>query len=664
MSDLEPKDPKDEAGEQADSSKKAVDLSDLKSFSFGTQWTEAKSSDGGGRSRSSKGAPRREEGSGARSGSGFRKDRRPARPPRSSASQDGAGKREFSGSSGQDRGLDRGRVQDRRGDRAQWRGPREEAPPAAFHRPYESDVFDVCFYPEDNCFAAIIKAMRASHLTYELFHVAKLFMEKPDRFVASVTLKAVGDEKPERVQVCSVDGMAFATEEEVFNHALAHHIEALFDVEEVEVDPPSGNFPSVMRCPFTKVLLGPPNYHKYEEALREHHQSRLPRMSFDKLQSSMESVREEEVVAQWLESQKKLLRYTTKVAEGEESKSFDSLRDAAYHLKTELRDKVLRQVNFARIPGNLLEKHPESEVFKAMDGERERQLRFPLVTANAIRGRMRREKFSIYKKGAKGVTYVCAKKRNFRTPGQIMSPDLERIIRFLESHQYAQSKDLASKYKAWLTQIGHEEAFDEKKLQRDLHWLIADGYVSHFENGTLFAQPELEPSAQGNAGSRTKPPVASEPPPAGHAAEPALGQGETAVAAVPSSPTDKAEVQDKPASASAPESAPTPAAEEKPVEPIVEPLDSEAAEVSEQLAPEDPSGQVDPEPSEPKPGIAEAEAEASAPADASKRAVDAVPAASSSDPLPQEDPPCGEAPAEEPSGEAKPAPMSSESKEG
>ncbi len=363
-------------------------------------------------------------------------------------------------------------------------------------QPYESPVFDICFYPEDNCFSAIIKAMRGNHTTYELFQVAKLFMEKPDRFIASVTRKPAEGQKPEKVSICAIDNMPFASDEEVLAHAMAHHAAEFFTIEEVEVDPPSGNFPFVNRCPFTKELLGPPNYHKYEAALLNHHRTRLPNMSFEKLQSSIETVREEEVVAAWLESQKKATRYTAKeVAEGEEAKVFLSIDGAMNYMRTALKAKVVKQVNYARVAGNILEQYKESEAFKAMDGERQRQQRFPLDTANAIRGRMRREKFSIYKKGAKGVTYVCSTKRNFRTPGQVMSPDLDRIIRFLEANQLIKAKDLPAKLQEWLKAEGVEDVVDEKKVVRDLHWLIADGYISHFENDTLFAQPVLESSA-------------------------------------------------------------------------------------------------------------------------------------------------------------------------
>ncbi len=521
MPDSTPKDSNEEPKQDS------VDLSDLQSFSFGTQWTAAsKSSPDSGNSRHNRGGPRGGDRSGRRpGGSGpARKDRRPPRSPR----PEGQG-------GDQPRG-DRPE-RDQGGRRPQRRGGRQDSQRAPFH-PYESPVFDVCFYPEDNCFSAIIKAMRGNHMTYELFQVAKLFMEKPDRFIASVTRKAAEGQKPEKVSICAIDNMPFATDEEALAHAMAHHAGEFFTIEEVEVEPPSGNFPFVNRCPFTKELLGPPNYHKYEVALRNHHRTRLPNMSFEKLQSAIETVREEEVVAAWLESQKKATRYTAKeVAEGEEAKVFDSVEDAMAYLRTSLKAKAVKQVNYARVAGNVLEQYQDSEAFKAMDGERQRQQRFPLDAANAIRGRMRREKFSIYKKGAKGITYVCSTKRNFRSPGQVMSPDLDRIIRFLEANQLTKAKEMPAAYQEWLKTEGVEETMDEKKVVRDLHWLIADGYVSHFEDDTLFAQPVLDtgtakaPSVPTKekrgeeSAAKTETPAPTKEEPAKAAEEPAAEEG-------------------------------------------------------------------------------------------------------------------------------------------
>lgn len=475
MSEPSSQEPKD----QSDSN--SLDLSDLQSFSFGTQWTDAGQQSKGGRRDGAHRETGRSNRPRRRPGGEAGRDRRPARRP---ISQD-RGPR----SGGDERRPRRHQSEEgerRSSDRGNWR--RGNAP----ERPYESAVFEVGFYPDDVGFSTIIKALRANHITYELFEVAKIFLEKSDRFVASVTRKAASGEKPERVFVSIPDGMPFETEEEAIEHAINHNIDTLFDTEEVEVEAPTGNFQFVNRCGITKALIGPPNYHRYEELVTQHHQSQLSHMPFERFQQKIEQVREEETVNEWLESMKKAKRYTNKAGEGEETQTFDSLNDAIGFLRTTQRDKLVKSVNYARVSGVTLDKFPNVESSRAVAGELARQRRFPLNTANAIRGRLRREKFSIYKKGSKGVTLICSTKRRFRTQGQVMADSLDRLICFLEANQNIKTKELPPAFETWLKETHPDVAFDEKKLFQDLHWLIADGYVSHFGDDTLFAQPVLD----------------------------------------------------------------------------------------------------------------------------------------------------------------------------
>ena len=113
-------------------------------------------------------------------------------------------------------------------------------------------MFEVGFYPDDDGFATIIKALRTNHITYELFEVARIFLEKSERYVASVTRKSAEGERAEQVSVAIPDGMPFETEEEAIQHVISNHVDAFFVQEEIEAEPPSGNFPFVNRCGLTK----------------------------------------------------------------------------------------------------------------------------------------------------------------------------------------------------------------------------------------------------------------------------------------------------------------------------------------------------------------------------------------------------------------------------
>src|SRR5690606_19436230 len=120
----------------------------------------------------------------------------------------------------------------------------------------------------------------------------------------------------------------------------------------------------------------------------------------------IESVRDPEVVAQWLEKMKRVTRYTWKSAspkpapapaesetpvEAPEAAaaetpvsaiSFDNIEDARLHLLANARDRVYKTVETARFHGKLIDSMPLGEIRRAVEGALERQRRFPLDTAN------------------------------------------------------------------------------------------------------------------------------------------------------------------------------------------------------------------------------------------------------------------------------------------
>ncbi|HUJ42406.1 MAG TPA: hypothetical protein VLW52_02250 [Opitutaceae bacterium] len=463
------------AKETPDQGLNKIDLSQLQDFRFGTQWTEVKSAPGP-RREGERDRPLRREGPGRGEGrphgdaSGDpRRDRRGFRRPAGSgaggaAPAESGDTREGPYPRGGGRpgeGYRGSRPPGREGGgERRWSGSR----PPQDYRPYQSPYFNVAFYPEDAGFTALVKAMRASCRTFELFEIARLIIGKYERFVVVLTRRApetaAAPEAPAGtpatppvpakaagpVYVALPDGMPFETEDAAIAHVVGKHLDKFFDLAAVEVEPPKGNFPFVNRCTLSGELLGPPNYHRYQQIVQQHHAARFPGMPFETFRERIETVRDPEVVNQWLEKMKKAARYTWKLgAAGEAPVVFDNLEDARAHLLATARDRMVKAVEAARFHAKLLEALAPGEVRRAIEGHLERQRRFPLDTANALRGRLRREGFTIFKKGAKGISYVCAVKRKFRVPGQVFAESIGTLITFIEVNPMITVKDLPVK---------------------------------------------------------------------------------------------------------------------------------------------------------------------------------------------------------------------------
>ncbi len=695
-----------------------LDLSQLQGFSFGTQWTQDKSSPSDRREREPGGErPRRDDRrDGPGGGAPGSRDRRPFRKPAGPAGGDAGAGMPVGGPAAPERREFSGGPRPRRENEGGYRGgPRRDGPgggerggPRYGGRgepqdrgPYDSPFFNVTFYPEDTSFNTLVQTIRKSCRTIELFEIARTVVDKTDRFVVVVTRKTPEPAAPRPAAPSDVaatealakpakqpfyisvpDHLPFESDEAAVAHVMAHHLGQFFDAADVEVDPPKGNYQVINKCGVTGELLGPPNYHRYNQIVQQHHAAKVARMPFEAFRSRIETIRDPEVVTQWLEKMKKATRYTWKlsgapkpaapvgdvppppsepssdtapVASAVENTtpaaenttpaepvppeatpavapveaaapaavpSFDSLEDARLYVLTHARDKVVRHADSARFHGKVAETMPPGEIRRAVEGALERQRRFPLDTANALRGRLRREHFTIFKKGSKGVSYVCAVKRKFRVPGQTFADSIGALISFVEAHPMIRASELAGKFLGIATppapatppataaspgegtapaeapaasepMLSIEDRAKIARLQGDLMWLVREGYVTEFIDGRLFAPPPVVEARKKEVEAEEHDPENFPEIPASSA--PPFEAATTEEAAAPElSPVEAPGPAALPSEASTPaeppSSAPAPAPVEPPAVPAVEePPPPTAVPVVEEPPPQAPA---------------------------------------------------------------------------
>ncbi|MEO0508725.1 MAG: hypothetical protein AAF065_02555 [Verrucomicrobiota bacterium] len=439
-------------------------------------------------------------------------------------------------------------------------------------RPIFEPTVKVDLYPQDEAFDALVKRLRASARTYQLFEIAHLLLEKPERYVVVVSPKVKSREASDsKSTLCfSVPGhLPFESEEQAISYVVNECLDLFFDIEETEVEAPSGNFQMVNRCTITGALLGPPNYHRYQEFLQQHYNSRISGMSFERFQSKIESTKEQEDIDAWLESMKKGARYTVKDRQEGEPVSFETLESARHFLIMHRKDKVVGSGESIRFAGRDIERMPRGNLRRSVESYIEQQKHFPLDSANNIRGRLRRHKFAVYKKGAKGVSYVCAVKRRFRDSKTVFTDSIRDLIEYIEKHPEIPASKLPTEYigvdtekqkpeelkmkdaaasaaaKTVETDTGGtvEDAPDkipntsaeastqatptvelteaeQKKLNQlmlDLRWLITEGYVTEYGDGRLFAPAPLPEPKKKEIPEADRPPVVAE---ASHPTEP------------------------------------------------------------------------------------------------------------------------------------------------
>ena len=478
--------------------------------------------------------PRRE---GRRPNRDHDRDRRP-RPPRPPEAGDRRGPRPEGRRSGPPRRHD------------QERRPQPSEPPSV--------PVDVYFQPEDKGFAAMVEAMKQTQRAYTLFDIAKLVLNKPERHVVKFVRLPAADGSREPLFLVSSSENICLRQDEAVRFVLRHHAEKILKEKKTPIDPPKGNFTFVNRCGLTGVWLGPPNYHEYQSRLVRHHQQRLRHLPFDEFKSRIQTVKDPEAVNAWIESMSARTEYECLL--DAEPRAFSTREELEKHFVETHLAQFITSAPEIRISGPASRQLQNSALLEAVRLAWQEERKFPLKTANEMRGRLRHEGFHFFK-DPKGITYISRVKPQRLESINHLTEQIQKIIVYLREHFGCTRKQLLEHFvpQPATTATAPPAAPDvaapasvpgadpvvppvpapavpsaEDRVLTDLHWLIQDGYVVEFSNGRLWALADKPPQPVPAAAPR---PAATETPASTPATEAPV---ENAVDTPPTTPTEPA----------------------------------------------------------------------------------------------------------------------------
>ena len=409
----------------------SVDLSSLENLQFKTAWTPSSSSEDGKFLKRSFEPRRKPFGAGKPRGDTPSDGDFPRREKPRGNFKDS--RRQRFGEGGQRRGK---APQDKRsfdGGRPARKGRDGKFEKRAYV-PFKFTM-DVLFYPEDAAFAKLSSVMKRLKRTYQLFDIANLILEKPERFIVVAKNLPDADGKISPLYCAQPLNLPFDNEESARRFAIDRYVSELFVKESVDVEPPKGNFQVVNICSLGGEILGAPNWHRYGEFLKEFHSEKYPHVSYERFLASIESSRDADKIAGWLESMKKREVYKLKEpAEGEGESVFETREAAANYVSVKFADNLVKVYETVRMRGTNIALLPNGLIKRNMEEMLRNQRRFPIVTANNLRGRLRRSGFAIYKRGSKSYAFVSAVKRKFLFEGETFSEQPQKVFDFITAN--------------------------------------------------------------------------------------------------------------------------------------------------------------------------------------------------------------------------------------
>jgi hypothetical protein len=498
-----------------------------------------------------------------------RGERRGQRPPR----REGPGRREGNRRGGERPRLPRGADEkssemrapagERRGGAGQRRGERRERrePPAPLPE------VNISLMPEERGVESLARQIKMTGRAYPLFDIAQMILQKPERHAMVFSVKKNTEDKPvQPLFLCALDDSLWLSEDEAVSHVLRKHFNTFYQPEKTATEPPKGKYTFVAQCGMSGVVLGPPNYHDYQNQLRKLHAERFSRMPFEVYKSRVKIVRDEEVVKKWVEEQSWKTEYIC--LNMPEALKLPNREAVEQHFRENHKDNIIKQVESHTLNGTVARGLRSPELARLVRSVWEDQRRFPLQIATVLSQQFASHGLQFFKVN-KTITHVSVARPHYLdltlTP---VSEGVKRIVDYINANPKCTRRQLMAALAPQPTPPAQatdqtqatdpaqtppaappaepQPTAEQNALIGDLHWLIHQGHAIEFANGTLETAkkplprpPKKEPKPAETAASAAGEQASAEAPGAGTTPEaPGVGApGEMPGVDAPVAPT-------------------------------------------------------------------------------------------------------------------------------
>jgi len=249
------------------------------------------------------------------------------------------------------------------------------------------------------------------------------------------------------------------------------------------------------------VILGPPNYHDYQNQLRKLHTARFTRMPFEVFKSRIRIVRDEAVVKQWIEEQSWKTEYIClNIPEPTKLPNREAVTE---HFRATHKESIIKPVESHTVSGVAC-RSLRGGLGRLTQDLLAQQRRFPMQVATGLSQQFAQRGLQFFKVN-RTVTHVSVARPHFldleTTP---VSEGVRRIVEFINAHPKCSRRklieSLAPSPAAAPIPVAPAEAEtasappppaqpsptpEQTAVIADLHWLIHQGHVLEFANGMM-----------------------------------------------------------------------------------------------------------------------------------------------------------------------------------
>src|SRR5438128_3949590 len=364
---------------------------------------------------------------------------------------------------------------------------RREAP-----APTPLPQLDVHFLPQAAAFENVAAQIKTGTAAYSVYSLARLFLQKPERYHVRIKTKdatplfRLGESNAISTNRFTLENSAFRLLREKF-----------YTTNVTLNDPIKGDFNSVARERTTGTLLGPTNHHGYQPQLRRLYEQRFSRrMSFTDFQRQIEIVSDPALVEQWKGEARKVTTFTTQ--QEEPPQTFNAETEAERHFREKYLPSLISESTEAEIDGVTSRKLQDRGIARLIENAWSAEVRSPSNMMQELAGRFRGAGLQIFRH-RRGMLFVSPIRLK-AIDETAVSDSVRQILETLRASPRISRKELAEKLIGPDTEVAEAEK-TKLALASDLHWMIREGHVIEFNDGSLdlprAKPPKKEPSEVG-----------------------------------------------------------------------------------------------------------------------------------------------------------------------
>lgn len=365
---------------------------------------------------------------------------------------------------------------------------RRDEPQREWRPPEPLPEITVSLLPDEKGVDSLTRQIKVTGRAYPLFEIAKLVLQKPER--QQVKFDVVKKEAGKIAQplfLCALDDSLWLSEDEAVAHILEKHFATFYQTERTPTDPPKGTYTFVAQCGMSGAILGPPNYHDYQNQLRKLHAERYSRMPFEAYKARVKIVKDEAVVKQWIDDHSFKTEYVClNVAD---APRLASREEVEKHFRETHLSNIVKTVETHTMTGLASRQLRCPPLQRLLREAWEEQRRFPIKLATVLSQLFAQHGLQFFKVN-KTITHVSVARPHYldleSTP---VSDGVKKIVEFANANPKCTRRKLIESLSPSGPTTDEQKSNDPTPEQTaiigDLHWLIHQGHVIEFADGLL-----------------------------------------------------------------------------------------------------------------------------------------------------------------------------------